>query len=270
MDFAYVAISNQLRIAAVPRLNSASNHIPFLKKAMGKNKMSSVLYPTPDERVKKRYKEIFALKEPLSRRPLKILFDKILSLLVIFLLSPIFLSIFAAYFIDNLIHPHHRGPYFGSYIGSSSGKKFLKFKFRVVKILPPTKDKTGHSNYSYTAFNEEEEKTCVGSFLKKYYLDELPQIFNVMKGDMSFVGPRPLAWNDYLDDIERGNVTRKILKAGIFSQTHVRKGTDDWGNIDLQYSYVEKYMKLASLSLTWLDITIIARGIKMIFKGKGL
>ena len=56
---------------------------------MGENNSPNVLYPAPDERVKKRYKEIFALKEPLSDRSLKLLFDKAFSLLIIFLLSPI-------------------------------------------------------------------------------------------------------------------------------------------------------------------------------------
>lgn len=213
---------------------------------MGENNSPNVLYPAPDERLKKRYKEIFALKEPLSDRPLKLLFDKAFSLLMIFILSPIFVIIFAAYIIDALIHPKHKGPFFGSYVASSTGKKFMKYKFRVAKISP------------------------IGWFLKKYYLDELPQIFNVLKGDISLVGPRPLAWNDYLKDIERGNITRKILKAGIFSQTHVHKGTHNWGNIDLEYGYVEKYMKLPQLSLIWLDITIMARGLRMILEAKGL
>ncbi len=64
-------------------------------------------------------------------------------------------------------------------------------------------------------------------------------------------------------------MTRKILKAGILSQTHVRKGTRDWSNMDLEYGYVEKYMKLPALSLFWLDINIMAAGVKMILDEKG-
>jgi hypothetical protein len=49
----------------------------------------------------------------------------------------------------------------------------------------------------------------------------------------------------------------------------VHKGTPDWGNIDLEYGYVEKYMKLPQLSLIWLDITIMTRGLRMILEAKG-
>ena len=227
------------------------------------------LYPAPDEKLRDRYKEIFALKKPLNDRPLKRLFDKIFSLIMVFISSPIFIIIIIANIIDGLIHPFHKGPPFGSYIGSTGGKKFTKYKFRVGRIPSAAGEKSESLKKPYSAFKEEEEKTCVGQVLKKYYLDELPQIFNVLKGDMSFVGPRPLAWNDYLRDIKKGNVTRKILKAGIFSQTHVHKGTRDWGNMNLEYGYVEKYMKLPALSLFWLDIKIMATGVKMIFNGKG-
>ncbi len=227
------------------------------------------IYLAPDERLKDRYKDIFALQKPLSDRPLKLLFDKSFSLFMIFLLTPVFIIIIAANIIDGLIHSHHKGPLFGSYIGSAAGKKFMKYKFRVGRTPSAIGEKSANLNSLYSAFDEERERTCVGPLLKKYYLDELPQIFNILKGDMSFVGPRPLAWNDYLRDIKKGNVTRKILKAGIFSQTHVHKGTRDWGNMDLEYGYVEKYMKLSALSLFWLDIKIMAKGVKMILEGKG-
>jgi hypothetical protein len=49
----------------------------------------------------------------------------------------------------------------------------------------------------------------------------------------------------------------------------VQKGTRDWGNMDLEYGYVEKYMKLPAFSLFWLDIKIMAKGVKMILDGKG-
>jgi lipopolysaccharide/colanic/teichoic acid biosynthesis glycosyltransferase len=108
----------------------------------------------------------------------------------------------------------------------------------------------------------------VGRFIKRHYLNELPQIFNIVKGDMSFVGIRPIAQEHYFLEVKSGHVRRKLLKAGIFSQTHVRKGTPDRFRDELDYEYIRKYITLSAPALLWLDIRIITRGILMVVRGE--
>ena len=229
-------------------------------------------YPTPDEKLKERYKRVFALDTPLPDRPLKSIFDKAVSLAALGALFPLFVAIVAAFVIEGLLIPEHKGPLFASYISSTAGRKFMKLKFRIAKYSLYKKEGGPYffDNLDYFSQKKSENWTWLGRFLKKYYLDELPQLFNVLIGDISIVGPRPLAWEVYLEQLKRGNVNRAVLKGGIFSSTHVRKGTPDVAKMELEYDYIEKYMNLSALSLLWLDMTIILRGVKMISEGKGL
>jgi len=139
---------------------------------------------------------------------MKRLFDIIFSFLGILFLSPILVV------ISIVIKLHDRGPVFfkaprvGLY-----GKMFKMIKFRSMVV---NAEKIGASSTTST----DPRITPIGKFIRKYKMDEIPQLFNVLKGEMSFVGPRPEVkyFTDMYTDEEKAILT-------------VKPGITDWASI---------------------------------------
>ena len=228
-------------------------------------------YKPPTEEIRERFAHIFELDEPLPTRFPKLVFDKIVALTILVLASPILLLVKLAYLVEGLLIPENRGPMFFSYNAISAGKVIPKYKIRIIKTRYI--DEEGAKRGDWHAFSAEwtpESRTHTGHFVKKFYLDELPQFYSVLKGDMSIVGPRPLAVHHYERDRAQGNVTRFLLRGGLLGLGHVMKGTPEMGNPIYEYVYVDEYLKRSSLGLLMLDLQIIGRGIRVIVQGKGL
>jgi len=229
------------------------------------------LYKAPDENIKELYSDIFLITKALKIPLLKLLFDKSLAIIVLLLCLPIILLLYLANLIEGLIIPENRGPLFFYYHAVSRGNIFKKYKIRLIKEKYINKELQGKGDWH--AFANEwtpESRTYLGKFVKKFYLDEIPQFWCVLKGDMSIVGPRPLAVHHYERDLAQGNVTRKLIKGGLLGLGHIWKGTPEMGNPQYEYEYIRCYIHSSSLSLLMLDIKIIWKGICVMLKGKGL
>jgi len=117
---------------------------------------------------------------------IKRLIDFILALIGVLILSPIFLILALAIKIDS------KGPVlFCQKRVGVHGSHFMIYKFRTMRTDTP-KDMPTHLLKDPTQYI-----TKVGKFLRKTSLDELPQIVNILKGDMAIVGPRPALWNQF-------------------------------------------------------------------------
>jgi len=197
---------------------------------------------------------------------IKRLFDIIFSFLGLIIISPFLLIIALLIKIDS------RGPVFyrGERIGQF-GKPFRIFKFRT---MVENADKIGGPSTA----SDDPRLTRIGNFLKKYQIDELPQLINVLKGDMSLVGPRPEVkiYVDMMTEEEK----RAILSVpqGMtdnaslwdFHEGEILKGSPDperayWEKIRpekirLQMEYVKNRSFL-------LDFKLIIKTISKIFHG---
>ena len=120
------------------------------------------------------------------KKVFKRLIDFTLSLIGLLVLSPVFILLMIAIKLDS------KGPIFFTQKRVGIHKSYFNIlKFRTMKIDTP-KDMPTH-----LLTNPDMYITKVGKFLRKTSLDELPQIINILKGDMSIIGPRPALWNQY-------------------------------------------------------------------------
>ena len=160
---------------------------------------------------------------------MKRIFDIIASLLAIVILSPVFLFIWLAVRLTS------RGPaIFKQQRAGKGGKPFVFYKFRT---MCTDADPYGASPKS----GKDPRLTRTGRFLREYSLDELPQLLNVLKGNMSLVGPRPL----YVSQIAEWNERQKRrleVKPGLtgLAQISGRGGLTREQKLELDVKYVEK------------------------------
>lgn len=177
--------------------------------------------------------------------------DIIGSIIGLVLFSPLFLIIAIAIKVED-----PKGKVF--FAQERCGKyptKFKMYKFRSMvhnaeELLEQLKEQNEMSGPVFK-IKEDPRITKVGKFIRKTSIDELPQLFNVLKGDMSFVGPRP-ALPSEVQQYNQYQMKRLLVKPGItcYWQVSGRNniGFDEWVDLDL------KYIKERSI---WLDIKLI-------------
>jgi len=182
----------------------------------------------------------------------KRIFDLLISLLAIILLLPVFVITVIAIRVSS-----KGSAIFKQQRAGKNGEPFVFYKFRTMKV---DVDPFGASPKS----GEDPRLTKVGMFLRQYSLDELPQLFNILKGDMSIVGPRPL----YVSQMSEWNERQKkrlLVKPGLtgLAQISGRGELTREEKLELDIKYVET----ASL-LT--DTKIILATIAQVFGRKNI
>ena len=181
---------------------------------------------------------------------MKRIFDFFVSLVIILLFSPLFIiiALLIRFKLGSPIFFRQQRPGF-------EGKPFYMIKFRTMRDITDV-----NGNY----LSDEIRMTRFGSILRSLSLDELPELWNVLKGDMSLVGPRPLLM-EYLDLYSKEQLQRHNVKPGItgWAQINGRNALTWQEKFALDLWYVDNRS-------IWLDIKILLLTVKKVLIREGI
>ena len=193
---------------------------------------------------------------------LKRSFDVCVSLLLVLVLSPLLLAIAVAVFISS------RGPVlYRSIRPGIGGEPFACFKFRTMRSdadqLQADLESENEASGALFKIRDDPRRTKVGRFLRRYSLDELPQLLNVILGQMSLVGPRPLPQRDF-DRLEEWHKKRYLVLPGVTGlwQVSGRSELDFDDLVRLDFLYLERW----SIGL---DLSILIKTIPAVILRRG-
>ncbi|PLX21799.1 hypothetical protein C0584_01705 [Candidatus Parcubacteria bacterium] len=202
---------------------------------------------------------------------LKRLFDMVFSLSVILLFSPLVLLTLLSIFIEHIVLHRTFSPLFYSEKRISQGgqfnfRKFNIFKPRVIESLKSS----GTFIHTKPLEHDGYSLTHTGRFLQKIYLDEFPQFFNILKGDISLIGPRPVNLEVYQGLLDRGIHTKTVIRAGLTGYYQSMKGVTKKTDIELDQEYIEYCRKHGAIKILLFDFKIIINTIKVLFRAQGI
>ncbi len=203
--------------------------------------------------------------------PAKKVADKGISALLLVVLAPAFAVVSLAIALDRLLSAQDRGPWFYRERRISRGHEFDLLKFRTLRRPALDRQRDGEAHARLLEKDAENLTWAGRRVLKPWYLDELPQLFNILRGDMSLVGPRPWPPSMVQDQIAAGHDYRNQVMPGWTGPVQVQKGIvepDGYTRLDL--AYVDACRCWSGLRLARYDLGILWRTVKVLARGDGL
>jgi lipopolysaccharide/colanic/teichoic acid biosynthesis glycosyltransferase len=189
-------------------------------------------------------------------------FDLLGSALIVVLGLPLWIVVAVAIKLDS------RGPVF--YVDRRIGvgeREFGMLKFRTMVVDAPDRqaelEKANEASGALFKIRDDPRITRVGRILRRFSIDELPQLVNALRGQMSLVGPRPLPLRDY-ELLEEWHRARYLVLPGMTGlwQISGRSGLSFDDLVRLDFAYLENWS-------IWLDISIIAKTVPAVIAGRG-
>ena len=196
--------------------------------------------------------------------------DEAIALVLVVVFSPVFVVLFVAMSLDMAFRPEDRGPWLYRERRISRGREFDLLKLRTLRrdVL----DGMGVDSHARMLEADQSNLTWAGRrILKPWYLDELPQLWNVIRGDMSLVGPRPWPPPMVAAQVAKGLTYRNEFIAGWTGPAQVQKGVAATSAyVTLDVAYVDFCRRGPASRVVWEDLRVLWRTLLVMAKGEGL
>ncbi len=198
--------------------------------------------------------------------------DRVFAFLLVLVAFPLIILIAASLLIESLLA---RQP-IRIFVGErrrSAGRAFRLLKFRVFRIASLDDYRARHPGQSVKDLEgRPEHLSPVGRLLKRGYLDELPQLLNILRGEMSLVGPRPYFEGDWARQTRLDIPARRLLRAGLVGPYGSLKGRVSGAETEnrLDAAYLEKISSAPGFGVFLADLRIILQSLGTVLRAKGL
>lgn len=202
--------------------------------------------------------------------PAKRMFDIVATLLLSPVVLPFTCVVCLALFIEHALCGHPWDAMFYSEIRISSGKPFRLYKFNIFRWGIIAQMRTAQTFIHTKDLERNGSLSFVGWCLKQTYLDELPQLWCVLTGDMSIVGPRPVNTAIYERFMNEGYTEKSIVRAGLTGPFQSLKDDQTASAHKLDQWYADYVMTHPWYAIIGNDIRIIARTMRVVLKAKGI
>lgn len=207
------------------------------------------------------------MDDQVTRRRGKELREQALALLLMIPAAPVLALCALGIKLEGLIDRRARGPVFFLEDRVSRGEVFKLIKFRTLDAA--ALEALGPGPTHIKGLESERHLTRAGRIMHRWYLDELPQLWNIVRGDMYLIGTRPWPIELYEEEMARGITRKRDMPAGLVGPVQSRKGTGDDG-LALDLAYWEAFKTYPAWKLLLLDLRILMRSAKVQLEHKGL
>jgi lipopolysaccharide/colanic/teichoic acid biosynthesis glycosyltransferase len=195
--------------------------------------------------------------------------ERVFAALALIPLAPVFAVCAVAIKLEGLFDREARGPVFFVEDRIARGQiiKLLKFRTLTASALASL----GPGPTHIALLEMEGKVTRAGRTIRRWYLDELPQLINIAKGDMFLIGTRPAPIEYYEEEMAQGITRKRDMPAGLIGPVQAAKGSPDFERgVELDQKYWEAFTTYSGWRLLLLDLRILARSAKTQIEHKGV